>query len=42
MKEISLGCEDAIRVYDGLFPLGFRSMAYEFALASNFTIGWAD
>lgn len=42
MKEISLDGEKTIRVYDGLFPLGFRSAAYEFALASNFTIGWND
>lgn len=42
MKEISLGGGGAIRVYDGLFPLGFRSIAYEFALSSNFTIGWND
>jgi len=42
VKEISLDGEKTIRVYDGLFPLGFRSAAYEFALASNFTIGWND
>ena len=42
MREIALGGEETIRIYDGLFPLGFRSTAYEFALASNFTIGWND
>ncbi len=42
MKELVLSEEKTIRIYVGLFPLGFRSSAYEFALASNFTIGWND
>jgi len=42
VREVGLNNGKTIRVYDGLFPLGFRSVAYEFALASNFMLGWSD
>lgn len=42
MNEILTPNEKYIRVYDDVLPLSFRSAAYEFALASNFKIGWSD
>jgi hypothetical protein len=32
----------AIRVYDNVFDMQFRNGLYSFALASKFSIGWAD
>ncbi len=42
MREVFLENGKSLRVYDNVFPLGFRASAFEFAISSNFVIGWSD
>lgn len=41
-RSLILEHEKKIDVYDGLFPMEFRSYAYQFCRNSLFRIGWSD